>query len=311
MIALFPRLKSAVGRFIAATLALAISGCAVPPVAPPVDKAPPNARTTDADAIALFRSWDVDKNFIVTGEEFPYSLQLYGELTKETDGTLRADHFVVLYPQYLRKTEETMRKPQGWFQLYDKDGNGNFDSSELARLPEGKALVERFDLNHDGILTLQEVEILSQRPQRWRSMKLSFDLIREFNVWDRDKNGALDARELGRESYLIEMLDRNGDRALQLEELQVVQKLQSDGPEALDRYALSLRFGRLDKNRDGRLSMEELGRHRRVAKWLDRDGDGQIVLEEFLKLHEANKNLLRPVRLAEPTSAGKQPIADK
>lgn len=297
MAAMFHRYKSLRTGLCATLLAFIMSGCGLAPVAQSVGKAPSNARTTAGEAIELFRSWDADGNTIVTAEEFPYSLQLYGELEKMAGGALNIHHFAALYPKYLDMVQRMMSEPRGWFRLYDKDGNGRLDGSEIARLPEAKAVMERFDLNRDGVLTLQEAEILSLPPHRWRSLALAFDLIREFDVWDRDKNGALDARELGRERYLIEMLDSDGDGLLQFEELKVVQKLRLGGPKALERYALRLQFERLDSDKDGRLSPKELGRHGRVAKWLDKDGDGHISREEFMEMYEARKNLLRSVQI--------------
>jgi Ca2+-binding EF-hand superfamily protein len=292
MIASF--LRSAETRAGATVLLIAVlsAGCAV---APSVGTLPPSARTTVDEAIALFSSWDKNRNAVLEGAEFPYSDRLYAYLTETAGGELNLNDFVALYGQYQRKVEELLNERFGWFKLYDKDGDGRLSEDEARRLPNQIAMQTRFDANRDGTLTIDEVERMSAAPQRWRALLQALDMAQDFLKWDRNKDGVLDANELERERYLIPLLDRNGDGRLQFDEVAAAKMFVSEGPEAFDRYALEVRFNNLDANGDGRLSGTELAKYERLTRWLDQDKNGVISKEEFMMLYAVLKTRLRPV----------------
>jgi len=270
------------------------TGCALKPILPSVGS-PIHARTIQAEAAEFFRHWDANSDDILAAEEFPYARSIYDELVQRRGSPLDIKTFIAHYQEFQDLVQEKLSEPLGWFHLYDRNGNGRLDDHEIGQILGAVSILRQYDVNRDGQITREEVELMRLPPHRWRPMIRALRLAHDFERYDNDKSGALELKELGRDRYLIELLDANGDGKLQLSELLHVKSLWPEGPKALERYSLTLKFQRLDVTGRGRLTAEEMGRDARFAPFLDKDRNGFISPEEFMNLPQAYGTLLIPL----------------
>lgn len=139
--------------------------------------------------------------------------------------------------------------------------------SPLAQLGRPQQLLERFDDDKDGKLTVEEF------PERFRN-----DVRRAFPRADRDRDKALSRQEL-------QVLLRQGGRGFA-----VVSADQASGPLAPFNRPQQL-LARFDADKDGKLTVEEAPERlrpvlERVLRRADRDGDRSLSLEELQAIRQ-------------------------
>ena len=244
----------------------------------------------------LFNSWDHDQDGKVLLDEFPYSENLYIRLTGGLKRELTLQELTFLLNDYKVAVNDLMRGTLGWFDLLDKNENGQLDEGELVHLLTPEYALAKFDLNHNGFITRVEAEQVELPPHRWRALREAEQASELFSELDRDRDERLSREELGRSSHLVQRMDISGDGQLGKEELDVVHELLTQGPIAFERYGLSLLFDRLDHDEDSVLTERELKEYAVVMQWMDRNGNEVVDKEEFLNLEEAKMKLLKPVR---------------
>ncbi|CAG5118416.1 unnamed protein product [Candidula unifasciata] len=126
-----------------------------------------------------------------------------------------------------------------------------------------------------------------------------------FTKADKDKSGCLSAVELYQVllnsgfggtaddvQCWFESIDKNKDKKISLEEL--LHHLSLRDPKSVEESELRALFQKIDKDKSGRISVDELqalltqhGRKGKAEKYIasvDKDQDGKINFEEFLKM---------------------------
>ena len=101
-------------------------------------------------------------------------------------------------------TEETINKFYDLFKIFDIDGNGEITTKELGTIMRGlgqnpseeelKQMIREVDLNGDG--TLDFKEFLCLMVKKMDDNNLEDELSYAFKVFDKDKNGYINAHEL-------------------------------------------------------------------------------------------------------------------
>ncbi|UKJ89866.2 hypothetical protein MACJ_003120 [Theileria orientalis] len=161
----------------------------------------------------------------------------------------------------------------------------NFNSEEFDQKPESTVdhtfkmlqLFDRIDLNSDGVLSKDELDKYSSKLSKVISNR---QLANEMATIDRDRDGNVTFNEL-----LAAFSNEVGEEDA-----------------SQNKEPLKLRFNLADKNKDGMLSLEELGdlvnpsrnadlldlELNDVIKAHDEDGDGKISFTEYKKYRTEN-----------------------
>lgn len=244
----------------------------------------------------LFQSWDGNGNGWLNAAEFPYSVELFAKLANGRDSVSQVE-FVGGIESWLERIDSVSRREHGWFKLRDKNSDGVLDKKELLVRSLEVPLVSSFDLNRDGIVSKMEVEQAMLPPQRWRPIRSGIWMLKRFRELDTDRDGHLEAKEMGRRGYLVSDLDQDRDARLSPQELQPLWELAKLGPDAYDSYVLEIRFLAMDLNQNGVVSHVELGRGREFFARLDADSNSKISKDEFQKWHKVMQSFLEPVAL--------------
>jgi Ca2+-binding EF-hand superfamily protein len=258
----------------------------------------PSGPATSADAARdAFAAWDTNGDGVVTAQEFPYGRELFEALVRGGGEGFSSDLLVAAWRQHRAAVRERLHRPLGWFDLFDKDGDGLMEDGELARLPRGAQIREAMDLDGNGVLERQEAEQAALPPHRWRPLRAARDAAKRFGELDRNGDAALSRRELGAHAFLVDLLGGEKGRVRREELARAASAL---GPDAFDRFVRAVRFARADRDDDGRIGRTELERPLGLFEQLDEDGDGFVVPAEWERLPEARRALLRPLPLPAP-----------
>jgi Ca2+-binding EF-hand superfamily protein len=265
---------------------------------PPVAAAPPYPDTFSAIDVnrdnAISRSewrpdltpisfWRMDRNHdgLVTRDEFVNPLPegsaeaRFGDLDLNRDGVVARAEWV----------GESMP-----FDLLDRNRDNRITVDEYVNPPAAGAVEMRFaalDRNHNGVVNRGE----------WRGETRSFDLVDlnrddritldeyarqltggaaelRFNTLDRNHNGIVNRGEWRGETQSFDVVDRNRDNRITLDEYAIV----STGGTA------ELRFNALDINRNGILNRGEWRGETQSFDVVDRNRDDRITMDEYVSM---------------------------
>jgi Ca2+-binding EF-hand superfamily protein len=276
------------------------------------------ARGQDADAGALFKRLDKNRDGQVASDEVPEEQQrLFHRLVrlgdKNGDGKLTAEEF-----EKASKPEESPNVP------LNQDGD---------RRADGRQRFEMLDRNKDGKVTLDEVpEPLRDRlkPLFDRSGKKELsiedfgqfgggsrpDPAEFFKRFDANADGKVSKAELPAEARerLAPLFERLGKDEVTLEQFQQFSERARD---AMGRPGMGdpeEMFGRLDANRDGKLTVEEAPERARpmVEAALRRAGkevSGSLTKDEFVKNMPQGRGGARPPAGERRPDSGREPRA--
>jgi Ca2+-binding EF-hand superfamily protein len=242
-------------------------------------------------APASFSRLDRDHDGVVSRDEFANPLPVgsaearFGDLDRNNDGILTRGEWVgeshafdlvdrnrdnrITIDEYVNPSTGILN-PVGSldprFARLDRNRDNVITRSEW-RADGAPATFYRMDRNHDGVVTRDEFA----DPLPVGSVEARFDDL------DRNNNGVLSRGEWRSENLSFELVDRNRDNRITLDEY----SSQAAGgyPES---DALGTRFTQLDRNRDGVLSRYEWWGDRATFRRVDRNGDGTVTRAEYM-----------------------------
>ncbi len=184
---------------------------------------------------------------------------------------------------------------------FDADTNDYLDANEYMNVPD-RADFAVVDSDHDGKISTAEFDAFVQQRARVAAVQLVLEETDQgsdlFTTLDRNFDRVLTPRELHLAPALLATEDRDGDGFLGGAEMSynLVLELSRGGPRAAQNVLAGQRgsaepqvkadrkgpawFLKMDRNRDGDVSLLEFLGSRRVFAELDKDGDGLLSAEE-------------------------------
>ena len=177
------------------------------------------------------------------------------------------------------------RGGQGRFQMptfaeMDKNKDKKLSKDEMAQMPP--QMFDRMDENKDGFI--DEEEFNNRRggrmggPGGGGGPRLSESLVK---FLDANQDGKVTREEFARISQVFDALDGDHNGDLSTEELNrfsaAVAELQNQSTGGVDVQNL---FAAYDKNKDGKLTADEMTGHDREFKRLDLNKDGSVTRDE-------------------------------
>jgi len=264
-----------------------------------------------------FERLDANKDGQLAAEEAGDRRRIFERLLKagdkNKDGKLSKEEFIVASKEAPREEEprrEEPRRPEGerpnpervaeYFDKMDTDKDGKLTEKDL---PEGRRegfgrMLERFDKNGDKSISKEEFIKGAAEGDRRPDAPPAGDrrpnperIAEEFNRLDKNKDGKIvadEAPEGARDRFeqMLARFDKDGDKAISKEEFVKgitagEGRAEGGGPGEI--------FTRLDANKDGKLSDDEIPADKReqfqkaIAK-LDKKPEGGITREQFIRI---------------------------
>ena len=178
---------------------------------------------------------------------------------------------------------------------YDKNKNGQIEKKELPENKGNRRSLEqqfaRWDANSDGTVTAEEIKADYERQQAPRRSRIAAAVGEQgpslFQTLDVSGDNRLSLREMRTAGQHLLALDKNGDGQLAVEELPVrIDVTFSRGGAGAGHYVFR------STNRPGTPQKKTGGK--RGPEWftrMDRNGDGDVTLREFLGTPEQFKKI--------------------
>jgi len=171
---------------------------------------------------------------------------------------------------------------QGRFQLpsfadLDKNHDKKISRDEFpSTLPQ--QMFDRLDENHDGFISEEEWSRARGRMMGGGGPRTGEALVK---LLDTDKDGKVSRDEFAKIVAIFDALDQNHDGSLSAEELngffRAVNETQVKATGGVDTNGA---FAKFDKNKDGKLTPDEVG-DERMFRNLDLNKDGVVTRDEF------------------------------
>jgi Ca2+-binding EF-hand superfamily protein len=158
----------------------------------------------------------------------------------------------------------------------DTDGDGKLSQDEAGRNKYLAEVFARADQNHDKVLDLKELKDLVAAVKKLRDEQSRATMRPKayqvpFDEWDKNKDGKLQANEFLAGRALFDRIDLDRDGTITKDELA--------------RYVKSVEgedfIARFDQDGDGRVTLAEFGGPAEVFRRLDRNGDGVVTRAEL------------------------------
>lgn len=185
-------------------------------------------------------------------------------------------------PNVSPRTNDYSRTAANYLQRYDADKNGYIDAKDIKQLGNQGRVVERqmnqWDVNADGKVFAKEIEAYYDRQQAPRRSQIVMSVADQgpslFAALDVSGDNRLSLREMRTAGERLRKLDRNENGVI-------------DPDEMPGETVLSFTQGRSAFQRAGygQRGRQASPRSPRGPKWfihMDRNGDGDITLREFL-----------------------------
>lgn len=203
------------------------------------------------------------------------------------------------------------------FKILDRDGDGKLSPQEVPN-PQ---FFKHLDTNGDGSVSKDEAKVVFDQIVAQRRAEMRMTDEQRFKQLDRDGNGKLSPKELPVPADIFKRVDANGDGAVTLAELKVLESPQPPKPAATHQGGAAPstpppaqtpgdieKYRALDKDGDGKLSAKEFP-NAVFFKMLDTNGDGYVTEEEgnaFLNRQPPKGATEQPKQTA-PTTPTEQP----
>jgi Ca2+-binding EF-hand superfamily protein len=214
---------------------------------------------------AKFRSWDRNRDGMLSESEFTGQPGNFRAMDCNHDGVLTMDEFVHRYecggkaPASARADDRGVRLSDEFARI-DRNDDGLVTRREW---PRATREFRAFDRNSDGVVTRREWT------DQFGTQRAEDSRVARFEDLDRNHDGVLSRFELSGEPIRFFEADRNRDQVVSLDEyLSAAAGSRWVWPD-------ERRFRELDRNGDDRLSRAEL-RNDVAFDMLDRNGDGWI-----------------------------------
>jgi len=222
-----------------------------------------------------FRERDKNHDGVLTQEEYGGHPGNFRAMDANGDRVLSFDEFVNRYRD--GNADEAAQVPApapapavpvvpDTFATMDRNGNGGIDRNEW-RSDLASASFARLDRNHDGVVTRDELA----NPLPVGSAEARFGEL------DQNNNGFLNRNEWRDESVPFEVVDRNRDDRVSIDEY-----VNRPAGYGYGSRAMEARFAQLDRNHNGVINRGEWRGERLSFDAVDRDGDNRIVLDEYV-----------------------------
>lgn len=177
------------------------------------------------------------------------------------------------------------------FRAADRDGNGELDSGECQMQPYLKDELEFLDRNSDGKLSFDEALPFFRQQDGLARCQIAITVLDQgrvlYSAMDADHDGRLSVRELRAAGSKFSLWDANGDGRLAEDEIPhqvritIQRGMQTNAPQSQPAGPNVMRPGNIAAGRGG-------------PRWfqrMDRNGDGDVSLREFLLAAERFREL--------------------
>jgi Ca2+-binding EF-hand superfamily protein len=218
------------------------------------------------------RGMDTDRDGVITRAEWRGTPEGFRQQDTNRDGVLSGAEVRAALSQNPLGTDEARgREAAARVAAMDTDRDGAITRAEWRGTDEG---FRQQDTNRDGVLSGTEVRAVAPgAPSETQAA------VGRFAGMDGDRDGVITRAEWRGNTQSFRRQDANRDGVLSGQEVGAAALETAE--ERRRREAMSARFNRTDRNRDGRITRDEWSGNNNAFARLDRNADGNVTLDEF------------------------------